>query len=69
MLTRVRLVGVCGEQVDETTKDEWVSVQKKTFTRWCNSHLKQRALEIGDLFTDVSDGEERRSGWMGGVVV
>ncbi len=32
---------------------EWVSVQKRTFQRWCNTYLKQ---PIEDLATDFSDG-------------
>ena len=40
----------------EETAEEWVTLQTKTFTRWCNSHLRTRNLEIADLFTDVSDG-------------
>ncbi len=31
-------------------------IQKKTFTRWCNSHLRERGITIEDLFADVSDG-------------
>lgn len=44
-------------QVDDVTKGAWVEVQKKAFTRWANSHLKQKGCpEIGDLFADTSDG-------------
>ena len=25
-------------------------------SRWCNSYLRERSIEIDDLFTDVSDG-------------
>ena len=28
----------------------------KTFTRWCNQHLKKKLLEVEDLTTDLSDG-------------
>jgi len=41
--------------IDETA-DEWVKIQTKTFTRWCNSHLKERQIKIEDLFADVNDG-------------
>jgi filamin len=34
----------------------WVRIQVKTFTRWANSYLDQRKLEIKDLRTDLSDG-------------
>ncbi|GMT09275.1 hypothetical protein PFISCL1PPCAC_572, partial [Pristionchus fissidentatus] len=37
-------------------QDERVHIQKKTFTKWCNSFLNRARLEIGDLFTDLSDG-------------
>ena len=34
-----------------------MAVQKKTFTRWANAHLRRRGqAEIEDLFTDTSDG-------------
>lgn len=46
------------KQIDDAAKGAWVEVQKKAFTRWANSHLKQKGCpEIGDLFTDTSDGE------------
>jgi Ca2+-binding EF-hand superfamily protein len=43
-------------QVVEESAEEWFVLQKKTFTRWCNSYLRERSIEIDDLFTDVSDG-------------
>jgi len=36
--------------------DSWVGVQKKTFTRWCNTYLIERMLNINDLATDFHDG-------------
>jgi len=41
--------------IDESS-EEWFVLQKKTFTRWCNSHLRERSIEIDDLFSEVSDG-------------
>ena len=35
---------------------EWKRIQKKTFTRWCNEHLKVQDLFLEDLSTDLSDG-------------
>jgi len=35
---------------------QWVDVQKKTFTRWCNEFLKRRGIQIEDLYKDLSDG-------------
>jgi len=35
---------------------KWVQVQKKTFTRWCNTYLLERKLSIADLTTDLATG-------------
>jgi len=37
-------------------QDERVHIQKKTFTKWCNSYLNKARLQIEDLFTDFCDG-------------
>ena len=37
-------------------RDGWIRVQKKTFTRWANNHLKARGLAIEDLTEDVRSG-------------
>lgn len=37
-------------------RDAWIRVQKKTFTRWANNHLKSRGLNIEDLTEDVKNG-------------
>lgn len=37
-------------------QDERVHIQKKTFTKWCNSFLNRARLEIVDLFVDLGDG-------------
>ncbi|ETV91147.1 hypothetical protein H310_14158 [Aphanomyces invadans] len=34
----------------------WVDVQKNTFTRWANSHLSKKRMEIDDLYEDLKDG-------------
>ena len=31
--------------------------QKKTFTKWANSFLKERGVVIEDLFEDLKDGK------------
>uniref|UniRef100_A0A803TVX4 Spectrin beta chain n=1 Tax=Anolis carolinensis TaxID=28377 RepID=A0A803TVX4_ANOCA len=36
--------------------DERDAVQKKTFTKWVNSHLSQVSCRINDLYTDLRDG-------------
>ena len=35
---------------------EWKRIQKKTFTRWCNEHLKVQGVLIDDLNAGLSDG-------------
>ncbi|OCK89729.1 alpha-actinin-2 [Cenococcum geophilum 1.58] len=37
-------------------EQQWVKVQQKTFTKWLNSKLKARNVEIQDLIYDLSDG-------------
>lgn len=39
-----------------TPQEPWVRIQVKTFTRWCNSYLGNRKLEIVDLSKDLADG-------------
>ena len=34
----------------------WKQIQKNTFTRWCNEHLKCVNKRVGSLETDLSDG-------------
>ncbi|CAF1686682.1 unnamed protein product, partial [Adineta ricciae] len=36
--------------------DERGHVQKKTFTKWVNSHLTRVGCRINDLYTDLGDG-------------
>lgn len=36
--------------------DEREAVQKKTFTKWVNSHLAKMTARIEDLYTDLRDG-------------
>ncbi|KAF2404377.1 alpha-actin-like proteinin [Trichodelitschia bisporula] len=37
-------------------EQRWVTVQQKTFTKWLNSKIKVRDVEIQDLVSDLSDG-------------
>ena len=37
-------------------QQERINVQKKTFTKWCNSFLCKYGMEIDDLFRDLNDG-------------
>ncbi|XP_017784158.1 PREDICTED: dystonin isoform X28 [Nicrophorus vespilloides] len=37
-------------------KDERDAIQKKTFTKWVNKHLKKAGRQIRDLFEDLRDG-------------
>ena len=42
---------------DKHLDAEWKRIQKKTFTRWCNEHLKlQKGLKISELSDDLKDG-------------
>lgn len=36
--------------------DEREAVQKKTFTKWVNSHLSRVSCRITDLYMDLRDG-------------
>jgi len=38
------------------TDAKWIEIQKKTFTRWANTFLKERMLKIEDLENDFKDG-------------
>jgi len=40
----------------EQDPDNWVEVQKTTFTNWANDKLKQEGVRIADLETDLEDG-------------
>jgi hypothetical protein len=37
-------------------RSEYEAVQKKTFTKWANSYLKERGMEIMDLYGCLKDG-------------
>ena len=41
---------------DKHLDAEWKRIQQKTFTRWCNEHLKAKLLKIEDLNLDLRDG-------------
>lgn len=38
------------------SSDERDAVQKKTFTKWVNSHLARVSCRISDLYNDLRDG-------------
>uniref|UniRef100_A0AC35UII5 Spectrin beta chain n=1 Tax=Rhabditophanes sp. KR3021 TaxID=114890 RepID=A0AC35UII5_9BILA len=40
----------------KSLQSERIGIQKKTFTKWCNSYLCRARLEIDDLFIDLGDG-------------
>ncbi|CAH1264979.1 FLNC [Branchiostoma lanceolatum] len=49
------------EEMPATERDlaedaPWKRIQKNTFTRWCNEHLKKANKNINELETDLSDG-------------
>ncbi|KAI9166753.1 Alpha-actinin-like protein 1 [Paramyrothecium foliicola] len=37
-------------------QQRWVTVQQKTFTKWLNTKIEARNLEVKDLVADLSDG-------------
>ncbi|GKT48006.1 alpha-actinin-like protein 1 [Colletotrichum spaethianum] len=37
-------------------QQKWITVQQKTFTKWMNTKLEARQLEVKDLVADLSDG-------------
>jgi filamin len=47
-----------GENVTwgEPVNSGWIDIQKRTFTKWCNSHVAERMLKINNLDTDFEDG-------------
>ncbi|KAI1124791.1 calponin homology domain-containing protein [Nemania abortiva] len=36
--------------------DRWIIVQQKTFTKWLNTKIEPRGVQVKDLVTDLSDG-------------
>lgn len=42
----------------EIFTDEREAVQKKTFTKWVNSHLIRVNCKIQDLYVDMRDGKQ-----------
>jgi len=36
--------------------DERDAIQKKTFTKWVNNHLRKAGGKVTDLFVDLRDG-------------
>lgn len=47
---------VVGKVSSPLLTDEREAVQKKTFTKWVNSHLARVSCRITDLYTDLRDG-------------
>ncbi|KRX67877.1 Spectrin beta chain [Trichinella sp. T9] len=45
------------DKIVKILKDERENVQKKTFTKWVNSHLERAQCRIQDLYTDLRDGK------------
>jgi hypothetical protein len=37
-------------------QQHWITVQQKTFTKWLNTKIDVRGLEVKDLVKDLSDG-------------
>lgn len=49
-------VPTVGDSVPTVPADEREAVQKKTFTKWVNSHLARVTCRISDLYMDLRDG-------------
>lgn len=45
-----------GEEWGAPVNSGWVDIQKRTFTKWCNSHLSERIMKINDIQKDFEDG-------------
>lgn len=51
-----RVVPASGATMPALIADEREAVQKKTFTKWVNSHLARVTCRISDLYMDLRDG-------------
>lgn len=49
-------------------QQRWITVQQKTFTKWLNTKLEAKELEVKDLVADLSDGVSGREFWGTGLV-
>uniref|UniRef100_W5L2J5 Filamin B, beta (actin binding protein 278) n=1 Tax=Astyanax mexicanus TaxID=7994 RepID=W5L2J5_ASTMX len=47
---------VTAAQINLSDDAPWKKIQKNTFTRWCNEHLRCMDKQINDLRFDLSDG-------------
>jgi len=56
LLGPLRLSSPPGATVPALLADEREAVQKKTFTKWVNSHLARVTCRISDLYMDLRDG-------------
>uniref|UniRef100_A0A8H7NAW0 Calponin-homology (CH) domain-containing protein n=1 Tax=Bionectria ochroleuca TaxID=29856 RepID=A0A8H7NAW0_BIOOC len=45
-----------GMSMANMEKERWVAIQKKTFTKWLNTKIAARDLEVKDLARDLTDG-------------
>lgn len=55
-LTHYPQAVIDGKASSPLLTDEREAVQKKTFTKWVNSHLARVSCRITDLYTDLRDG-------------
>ncbi|KAK3096080.1 hypothetical protein FSP39_022879 [Pinctada imbricata] len=39
-----------------TSRVQWITIQKNTFTNWVNEQIKTKGVQIHDLRTDLTDG-------------
>ncbi|VUC33533.1 unnamed protein product [Clonostachys rosea] len=45
-----------GMSMANMEKERWVAIQKKTFTKWLNTKIAARNVEVKDLARDLTDG-------------
>ncbi|OQR85270.1 alpha-actinin-1 [Achlya hypogyna] len=45
-----------GSMAGGNHNEGWVDVQKNTFTRWANTHLSKKRMDITDVYEDLKDG-------------
>lgn len=43
-------------RLSQTLREQALAQQAKTYTRWMNTHLCKRNMEVKDIFTDLCDG-------------
>ena len=45
-----------GDSPIKGSSNEWIQVQKKTFTNWINDKLKDTEFSVNEIAEDLADG-------------